>query len=435
MRTILLLALLAATVPAVAQPLLPSDRPATLPELRAALGTPTVLRIEIDYMVEYNANGTVNHSHRPTADEINAVVQMFACQGITLTIVVDDEIAHHNVLRRDPNNSSNFFGYNSGTDTFGGIKAANFDRGSGWHYGVFAHQYQNSSYQTTGSSGLGEVPGNDFIVTLGSFDNEIGTPWDRAATLAHEFGHNLGLGHAGSMSAGTVGTYVPNVPSVMTYFTQLSGIRSANRCFGTISDDAGETLLKEMDYSHGHACSVNESALNESRGLGIVPVDWNCDGDATDTSVAQDIGEQRDGWCGSSAGLDALSDYDEWSNIVDVAALDASRYVSQEIACVTADESAAFASAAATAAAARGGCTQPTPTVESCTSRRMVYLNNSGTTPVGTCRLPARTLTEALPFLQNGNILYAQPGSYSTTGAVLDQPVQILGPGGAVFGD
>lgn len=439
MRTCLLLLVAVAGLAAgpAAQPGLaglPADRPATLPELRAALGTPTQLRIEIDYMVEYNGDGTVNHSHRPTTAEVNAVVQMFACQGITLTIVVDDEIPHRDVLIRDPLNPNNFFGYNNGANTFGGIREDHFDRGVGWHYGVFAHQYQDSDYQTTGSSGLGERPGNDFIVTLGSFTGEIGTAWDRAATLAHEFGHNLGLRHTGASAL--TGNHVMSLPSIMSYSYQLVGVRAGMQCLGMISESGEETLFKNLDFSHGRGCPITESSLSEARGLGIVPVDWNCDG-ATSGTVSQNTNGDDDGagWCGSSGPIQNLSDYDEWSNIVDVAALDASRYVSEEETCVTASEAEAFRTAADARRGAAGGCVQATLTNESCRSRQMIYLRDAGSIPLGTCWSPVRSLAELTPFLGNGNIIYASPGSYPTTGTVLDGPVQILGPGGAVFGD
>ena len=59
------------------------------------------------------------HSHRPTQTEINAVIQMFACHGITLNVVIDEQLPHYNVLRRDPDptKKNDFFGYNNGDDT------------------------------------------------------------------------------------------------------------------------------------------------------------------------------------------------------------------------------------------------------------------------------------------------------------------------------
>ena len=53
------------------------------------LAAATVMNIEIDYM---DSTPTGGHSHGPQPDEIAAVVQMFACHGITLNIVVDQAI-------------------------------------------------------------------------------------------------------------------------------------------------------------------------------------------------------------------------------------------------------------------------------------------------------------------------------------------------------
>ena len=120
--------------------------------LNSALGQipNNVINVEIDYMAD------ATHSHRPAQAEINAVIQMFACHGITLNVVIDDQLQHFNVLRRDPDpkKKNDLFGYNNGGDTYGGIKAANFNNGSGWHYCVFAHQYQDTSYNASGSSGV-----------------------------------------------------------------------------------------------------------------------------------------------------------------------------------------------------------------------------------------------------------------------------------------
>ncbi len=428
---LLLLALLAAG-PGAAQPL-------AVPPGALAVRSGSTINVEIDYMVDDGPTGD-GHSHRPTQAEMLAVVQMFACRGILLNVVIDDAIPHRPRLFRDPDDASNFFDFEDDfypERTFLGIKNEHFDRGIGWHYAVFAHQYEDSDYQLAGSSGLAERPGDDFIVTLGSFDGQIGTAWDRAATFAHELGHNLGLRHTGA--AALTGNHVPNLPSIMSYSYQLAGVRAALQCQGLAGASDEETLYKQLDYSGGQACTLAETALNEDRGMGIVPVDWNCDG-STGGIVASNVnGNDEDGGlCGVSGPLQTLSDYDEWSSLLNVTLLPKDAYESEDVACATAEEAAAFRARLGAHAArlgVAGGCQQPTPTVEACQSRRMVYLRNAGSLPAGTCRAPVRTLTEAAPFLGNGNILYAQPGSYPTTGTVIDEPVQILGPGGAVFGD
>ena len=49
--------------------------------------------------------------------------------------------------------------------------------------------------------GVGDFLGGDAIVSLGAFDNAaglpVGTDYFQAATLMHELGHTLGLGHGG----------------------------------------------------------------------------------------------------------------------------------------------------------------------------------------------------------------------------------------------
>ena len=45
---------------------------------------PTQINVEIDWM----DNGS--HSHQPSTSEIDAVVQMFACQGITLNVDISN---------------------------------------------------------------------------------------------------------------------------------------------------------------------------------------------------------------------------------------------------------------------------------------------------------------------------------------------------------
>lgn len=419
MRTVaVLLALLAS--PVAAQP---QTRTPGATSVRGG----SVINVEVDYMVEIGAGA---HSHEPSRAEMDAVERMFACQGVTLNIVIDDPIQHHDLLRRAPISGS-IFGYMDGPDTYGGIALEHFDRGSGWHYSVFAHEYADDDGNPSGSSGLGETPGNAFIVTLGGFAGETGTAWDRAATFAHELGHNLGLEHPGEPDGGE---FVPNHTSVMSYFFQLLGVRTGLQCNGLIGPDAGETTFKELDYSHGRACSLNEFALSESRGMGIVPVDWNCDGAIAGTVVQNVNGQRRGetGWCGSSGGLGGLSDFDEWGSLEDVTALAEDAYVSREVSCVTAAEFEAYR--ARLTEAGRGGCAQPTPTIEACPSRQMLYLGSGGAFPAGTCRLPFRTLAEVDAIAGDGDILYVQPGSYPDAG-VLTTPIQVLGPGGAVFGD
>ncbi len=166
-----------------------------------------------------------------------------------------------------------------------------------YRYCIFAEQYGGAS-----SSGLAELPGDDFMVTLGHPDWHPtgGTADQQAGTFMHEMGHTLGLHHGGADDL----NYKPNYKSVMSYAWQLPNL-----------------LDWELDYSTQALPTLQEDQLNEPAGLGAaagsytnvqVPfgwvqnpgdtptvlfaslaggdaVDWNDDGDTADTAVAMDL--------------------------------------------------------------------------------------------------------------------------------------------------
>ncbi len=84
-------------------------------------------------------------------------------------------------------------------------------------------------------SGVAELPGKFFMVSLGLWDNFKGTAGMQANTTLHELGHNLDLWHGGGkpqFSFGQGGLHVfvqpnckPNHLSVMSYLFQATGVR------------------------------------------------------------------------------------------------------------------------------------------------------------------------------------------------------------------
>jgi hypothetical protein len=84
-------------------------------------------------------------------------------------------------------------------------------------------------------SGVAELPGKFFMVSLGLWDNFRGTEDMQANTTLHELGHNLDLWHGGGkpqFSFGQSGLHVfvqpnckPNHLSVMSYLFQATGVR------------------------------------------------------------------------------------------------------------------------------------------------------------------------------------------------------------------
>ncbi len=412
--------------------------------LVAALGAAALLAIgtagadtffiEIDYM---GPDG--GHDHMPAQIVLDAVVQMFACQGHTLVIDLDDEVPHHDFLTGDPDDDCrNFFTYSGAANTYASIRAAFRDHGAGWHYCIFAHQYRRRSdsgegespgcYGTT-SSGLASG-GDAFIVSLGAWDGQTGTLFEQAALLAHEFGHNLGLSHCGTCAGGN--EYLLNMPSIMTYQYTVGGVRTGMLALGLTFEEA---LFKDLDYSHGRACALNESNLDEPRGTRMMSVDFNCDDDTDDTGVVQDLNFGGFGigifapWCyPTDVDYAFLTDYDEWANLDDGATLlargddgddDALLELSTRHAnvepCITREERDRIT----WDLQLRGG---PSLVVEPCFAGLNVYIGNVFFDPVGTCSLPFGSVQDAQAASPAGSVYYIAPGTYDEAGAtVLDK--------------
>jgi Metallo-peptidase family M12 len=386
-----------------------------------ALAQPTQINVEIDWM----ADGT--HSHRPTAVEMQAVQQMFGCHGIFLNWVIDDSIPHVNVIpdsaQANPDTVFNFFTW-IGPNSFASLKNTYFDNtGGGWHYCIFAHQYDpNGPATSTGSSGLGENGGDDFIVTLGTFTGQIGTPFDRAATFAHELGHNLGLNHyAGSDTS--QGSLSPNYASIMSYQYQLTGVRTRMRCLD-LCDSLTASTLKEIDYSNGRFPTINENSLSETRGVGIRSIDWDCSG-----SISGPVAKDLDGrpWCAAAGARTTLEDQNDWALIVDntlTGRLPPPRYEP----CITSEEVEQLKMMDPASCAAA----QPTQLLDACNLGQMYWVSASYVGfEDGTGDTPYNTLMEAYNVAPWFSAIYLQPsGNYNTGGVViLNKPLTIAGPG------
>ncbi|MEX2185792.1 MAG: right-handed parallel beta-helix repeat-containing protein [Pirellulales bacterium] len=186
----------------------------------------------------------------------------------------------------------------------------------------------------TGSSGIQWGNSNaNFMVTLGNWPTIGGTEEQQSATFMHEFGHALGLGHGG----GDGSNYKPNYHSLMNYTWQFS-----NALFDASWD---------FDYSIGTFPALNENNLVESAGIGghvghqtqfsfvnpatgaVTPVvvaengavDWNNDGDTTDTLVCPAPVPPAPPTCippdinrlgGPTPSLnETLTDYNDWANL------------------------------------------------------------------------------------------------------------------------
>jgi CSLREA domain-containing protein len=156
--------------------------------------------------------------------------------------------------------------------SFQTIKRANFADGKGqasdayiakllaYRYCLFAVTFINSRGNTE-SSGLGEILGNDFMVTLGDpsfFGGKTAAAKDaegaashalvketQAGTFLHELGHTLGLSHVGPVNwdgstprtgSQAVVEYAAGYESVMNYRYQGGGIGFTNAAGRFVSD-------------------------------------------------------------------------------------------------------------------------------------------------------------------------------------------------------
>jgi hypothetical protein len=188
---------------------------------------------------------------------------------------------------------------------FNDFKADHFDprRKGYYHYAIFANRYNSES---NGSSGIAEINGDDFIVSMVNYNSTN----NMANTIVHELGHNLGLRHGGDQNR----NYKVNYNSVMNYRHQFPGV-------DTNSDTLGDGVL---DYSHGFNHDVWEFSIDETVGVNASPVDFNFNGIIDIEPYALNL-TCRSGWtapCGDDAGgncsdstCDAISDHDDWDNI------------------------------------------------------------------------------------------------------------------------
>jgi len=316
------------------------------------------------------------HSHDPVllapngtggSTALDLVVEAFARHGINLHIVRGHAQPHSHVLSRrtlaELSHSCEGGSLADGTAGAGkyaeslyDLKAGSFDskRAVVYHYAIFGH---HSTCDTqahcqacpvafnpdgtpkgydqflVGLSGLSEVGGNDFIISLANVINEVGNPPERfliGGTFMHELGHNLGLVHEGGLLYSTEppsAGYKPNYLSVMNYQYQFVGIGVgaavgspvSKACTSDTDCPAGTHChslgCRRLDYSTqvlptGTATPglLDENGkLDEAAGLGSGtsdtffftdgacyfheaatngPVDWDGDGTAGDNAAA-----------------------------------------------------------------------------------------------------------------------------------------------------
>jgi hypothetical protein len=108
------------------------------------------------------------------------------------------------------------------------------------------------------TSGIADSPaGGDLLITLGFWDDFVGTPFMQASTFMHELGHTMGLRHG---SAPLEPNCKPNYQSVMNYLFQVQGLIA-----GAAGSDVPDAVA---DYSRQVLPALDENGLSEAAGLG-----------------------------------------------------------------------------------------------------------------------------------------------------------------------
>ena len=295
--------------------------------------------VEVDWMA----------LHGPDPGALAAVTASFAnspvtnldgTTGVRLHILRDEEAVPHAAQLTFPPKCSG--GPVANVPDFDAIKAASLgtaaERASGnaanvtgarrlaFHYAFFAH----AVYGNSGLSGCAELPGNDFVVTLGGWlGQESNGSFDhQAATFMHELGHNLGLWHGGKEDApGTSYNCKPNYLSVMNY---------------TFQYDGAWVNTRPLDFSRRKLLTLDKNHLNENLGIGGAmgdltafgpprtvqstmymtvnrsidasgPIDWDGFGLSPDVSVPG-LNRFPAGLCSGQGTI--LEGHDDWSNLL-----------------------------------------------------------------------------------------------------------------------
>lgn len=188
-----------------------------------------------------------------------------------------------------------------------------------YRYCIFA-----DTHDTDGSSGQAEdsfAQGcNDFMVTLGGWTVDGGTPDQKAGTFMHEFGHTLGLHHGGQDDI----NYKPNFISIMSYSWQTP-FRWTNNWRLNYSTTALPTLYEaNLNETVGlnppvGAFSViavpfrdSTNSIHWARLRPATATDWTGNRDSTSLSVSVDINRLR----GGATPGETLYSYVDWSKLI-----------------------------------------------------------------------------------------------------------------------
>ena len=222
-----------------------------------------------DIFVEADWMEDGEHSEAPLPMAISDVVRVFE-SAPSANPDGSNGISIHVDFGRRPNDGGNAVEFQEWTtwEEFQRIKQDNFvpEREGIYHYTLFSHRVVEAPNYT----GFAEIGGDDFLLGINGPLEAFGIPrimllvqWLQRGAFLHELGHNLGLRHGGSDDV----NFKPNYVSIMNYRHRLD----------------------TFDYSREELDTLDETALDESIGIGGGPIDWNKNGQIDPDFVQADI--------------------------------------------------------------------------------------------------------------------------------------------------
>ncbi len=262
--------------------------------------------VEVDWFAG-EFEGGVFRDFRPTPGIVSRVKAAFASAPIVnpdgstgINIIIDYGQGDPFFGGQQLPGSPDFIEFDEDFNVYKDLRFAS-NRDGYFHYAIFANRYD---FAGNPSSGIAEINGDDFMVTLyGLF-----TDYNAATTFVHEIGHNLGLRHGGFENT----NYKPNYNSVMNYRHQFAGADTDGDSFGD-----GVT-----DYSRGLNFDLDENAVDESLGVIGIPIDFDRDAQIDAAPYQLNLNcSGLPGPCGQGGGGCAdpfcviLRDHDDWGSI------------------------------------------------------------------------------------------------------------------------
>jgi hypothetical protein len=291
-----------------------------------------------DLFVELERMDSSDPAVVPRRAALDKVVAAFAKRGIAVHFDAGNLFAasfdpqNHNLGGGGPVPFSKAVGFSRSDEAIPSLYDIKSVHMAGARRALFYYMLFGWSQNADGSggpSGLGEVSGNDSMITLGGFNLGVNNSLQRnlltnyqAATMMHELGHNLGLRHGGGDSR----NLKPNYLSVMNYLYSPVGLPTLGASEGDRYDlyhdcslysvlqlqrpPTGDVDAFVLDYSDGTSADLDERSVSESDGLGRPKsgaVDFNCNMKIDGSNYSQDLNADKS--------LEVLTDHDDWSSL------------------------------------------------------------------------------------------------------------------------